>query len=220
MPKKSPYYSQYGQDQFLDTRVFRRKLNGFFVDIGANDGITYSNTYFFEKERKWGGICVEPHPNVFEKLKQNRNCVIVNKGISKQNGVAEFVQIDGYAEMLSGIKSNYHQEHLARIDNEIVHHGGERKTILVECQRLDSLLADHNIDRVDYCSVDIEGGETEVLESLDLRQKIVRVFTIENNYADPAIPKCLRGAGYRQIARLKCDEIYELKKSFFHFLRS
>ena len=41
------YYSQYGQDKFLTEFLFKNKKNGIFVDIGANDGISFSNSYFF-----------------------------------------------------------------------------------------------------------------------------------------------------------------------------
>ena len=43
------FYSQYGQDKFLFENFFKEKNNGFYLDIGAHDGITLSNTYFFEK---------------------------------------------------------------------------------------------------------------------------------------------------------------------------
>ena len=62
------YYSQDGQDRFLDQKFFKEKTAGTFIEVGANDGITYSNTYFLEKFRQWKGICIEPHPGAFEKL--------------------------------------------------------------------------------------------------------------------------------------------------------
>ena len=39
--------------------------NGYFVELGANDGITYSNTYYFEKYRGWKGILIEPIPHKY-----------------------------------------------------------------------------------------------------------------------------------------------------------
>jgi hypothetical protein len=67
---KNKYYSQIRQDRYIDF-FFSKKRNGVFVDIGANDGVTLSNTYFLEKERHWTGICIEPIPSSFEKLKAN-----------------------------------------------------------------------------------------------------------------------------------------------------
>jgi hypothetical protein len=44
------YYSQVKQDKFLNEKVFKNIKNGIFLDLGAFDGKTLSNTYFFEKE--------------------------------------------------------------------------------------------------------------------------------------------------------------------------
>jgi len=73
--EKEEYYSQYQQDKYLNEIVFKNKEKGFFLDIGAHDGASLNNTYFFEKYRKWNGICIEPIPEVFAKLDENRNCI-------------------------------------------------------------------------------------------------------------------------------------------------
>ena len=52
-------------------KIFKNKRDGFFLDIGANDGITLSNSYFFEKELGWKGICFEPLKNAFQKLQND-----------------------------------------------------------------------------------------------------------------------------------------------------
>lgn len=75
-------YSQAGQDTFVydlfgDT--------GFFVDIGAEDGITHSNTYALGL-MGWDGICVEPDPASFQELHRNRSCLRFNTAISDHNG--------------------------------------------------------------------------------------------------------------------------------------
>src|ERR1700730_1429338 len=66
------YFSQTGQDKFLNERVFGAKRDGTFVDIGAADGVFLSNTYFFEKELAWCGVCVEPRPEAFSRLVASR----------------------------------------------------------------------------------------------------------------------------------------------------
>ena len=47
--EKTKFFSQGGQDYFLENNIFRKIKNGVFVDIGANDGKTFSNTYFLKK---------------------------------------------------------------------------------------------------------------------------------------------------------------------------
>src|SRR3972149_7086762 len=72
------YYSQYQQDKWLYENIFKNNTNGFFVDIGASDGIKFSNTYFFEKMLGWNGVCVEPLPDIYKRLIKNRNCICIN----------------------------------------------------------------------------------------------------------------------------------------------
>jgi len=213
------YNSQYGQDRFLDEQVFRKARNGFFVDVGANDGISYSNTYFFEKFRDWSGICIEPHPSAFFKLKKNRTCSVINVGVNKEEGVLEFVKIEGYAEMLSGLKITYDEDHIRRINNELALHKGSVETIEISCKRIDSILKEQNVAVVDYCSIDIEGGEIDALQSVDLKAHEIRILSIENNYFGDKIKKYLAQFNYKLIRTVKCDEIYQKNKSWFrHFL--
>ena len=93
-----PYHSQYGQDKIINERIFGSKRNGFFVDIGANDGITGSNTYFFEKELSWKGVCIEPQPDIFNKLAKNRKSECHNCAVSSKTGTAKFLKV-GHADM-------------------------------------------------------------------------------------------------------------------------
>ena len=74
-------YSQLNQDVDV-IQFYKNKENGYFIEIGANDGINLSNTYLLEKNYNWKGICVEPIPDIFNKLKNNRpNSICVNKAI-------------------------------------------------------------------------------------------------------------------------------------------
>lgn len=214
------YYSQYAQDKFLDEKIFKGKNNGFFVEIGAHNGIEKSNTYFFEQYRAWKGMCIEPIPNVFAELCKNRpDAININGCIGNTNGRVTFWQIEGYAEMLSGIASNYDPKHLARIEREIATRGGEKREITVECYKLNDILTQHQIEVVDYCSIDVEGSEMIILESIDFRQQIIKVMSVENNYASNEIKKILKGKGNRFVAKLEADEIFELKevKPFWKF---
>lgn len=81
--------SQILQDIFvLFTLNFKK--NGFFVEFGATNGITLSNTFLLEKEFDWKGILAEPARLYHEELKKNRNCVIEKKclySVSKKSVV-------------------------------------------------------------------------------------------------------------------------------------
>lgn len=122
--EKHQFYSQFKQDKFLHQKVFNGKREGVFVDIGAHDGVSFSNTYFFEKSLGWKGICVEPIPEVFERLKNNRTAICFQGCICDKYETASFLRVKGYAEMLSGILENYDPKHVERIHNEVSEKGG------------------------------------------------------------------------------------------------
>ena len=208
--KRLEYHSQYGQDRYFDQEIFKGKTNGFFLEIGSDDGISLSNTYFFEKNRNWRGICVEPRKVAFDILVNNRGCICENACIAEDNGQKEFLEIKGSGAMLSGLYDNYDPKHLERIERE---HGGDTKTILqVKCITVDDLLKRHDVINIDYCSIDTEGNEMDVLNSIDFSRVKIHFFTIENNYHDPRLEQFMEKNGYLLIDELRCDEIYGLKE--------
>ena len=97
------YKSKEGQDKWV-VKMIGEKRDGFFVDIGAANGIIHSNSYVFEKDLNWKGICVEPNPTsrAYPLLIRNRSCFCENSCIYKKNGVVPFVP-RGYHAESSGI---------------------------------------------------------------------------------------------------------------------
>lgn len=141
------YYSQAGQDKWVMEKV----REGFFVDVGAYDGIESSNTYLLE-QRGWKGVCIEANESVIEILKKNRKWVV-------SSAVAEF---DGEIRF-SGDKVN---------DNGNLVRCAKLSTILKE---IDAPKI------IDYLSIDVEGYEMNVLEGMDFQEYHVRYITIEHN---------------------------------------
>lgn len=207
----SNYKSQYGQDEYLDKKIFNGLQNGIFLDIGANDGVFYSNTWFFEKIKKWKGICVEPIPSTFQKLVESRNCTNINGCIASTPGVLKFIQVSGYAEMLSGLFDHLDENHLARIDREIKQHGGSKEIIEVKSYQFNNLLKENNISHVNYCSIDTEGNEFDILSSINFDEVTIDAFSIENNNLEKKTENFMKTKGYRLVKRLGVDEIYVLK---------
>ena len=179
------YNSQTGQDRFLDIEVFKGFKGGVFIDVGAHDGVTINNTIFFENQRGWTGINVEPIKSVYDNLVINRpKCINVNCAISEINGTADFIINSGYTEMLSGLKDTYDPRHLERLNNEIEHYGGNTITIPVTTIRLDAILHEYKFTHVNYLSIDVEGAEFSVIKSIDFTKVFIDVIGFENNFDD------------------------------------
>ena len=78
-------YSQFKQD--LDViEYLKHKKNGYFIDIGATNGIDISNTYLLEKKYNWNGICIEPQDSYYNKLIKNRKCHTDNSLVFSKTG--------------------------------------------------------------------------------------------------------------------------------------
>ncbi len=202
------FKSQCGQDQFVAERLgFLR--NGVFVDIGANDGVTLSNSYYFEKELGWTGVAVEPLRSAYEKLASSRSCDLVHGCVSDVAGEVEFLECDSMNGMLSGIASKMDSKQLRTLERTRLAQNGIKQMTQVESVTPERLLADHGITRIDYLSIDTEGGELDILRSFDFDKVFVRVISVENNHYSLAFRKYMRSCGFRLVAILDHDEIFE-----------
>jgi FkbM family methyltransferase len=205
------YNSQFKQDMFVDKYILNKLENGFFVEIGAYDGISLSNTYAFEKFRNWKGICVEPITSIFAKLEKNRKCECIHGCIFSNEGEIEITHVDGPSEMLTGISDKYNDLHKQRIEKEVKELGGEIKKYKVPTYNLTNLLSKRNIKHVNFCSIDVEGSEWEVLQSIDFSKITFDAFSIENNYKDDRISDFMLKNAYVCVGTLDADQIFVSK---------
>jgi FkbM family methyltransferase len=185
--------------------------NCFYVDIGANDGLIVSNTAYFDLNLGWDGICIEPHPRAFSELKKNRTkSTNLNFCVSSKAGEVDFLIINGYAEMLSGIYDQYHPNHKKRIDTEIIKNGGTKELVKIQSKPLSQIFEEHSVNKVDYLSIDTEGSEYEILNSIDYDTVDIRVISTENS-SKKNIKKFLKRKGFKFALQCCGDEIYYKK---------
>jgi FkbM family methyltransferase len=183
------FYSQCEQDKFLEENVFKGYKNGTFVDAGAHDGISINNTLYFEKNNNWKGINIEPIKQIYDKLVINRpNSININVAVSNNDGEAEFIQVNGYSEMISGLKKDYDNRHLERLKKETIEYGGSSESIIVPTKKLETICDENNIKHINYLSIDVEGAEFEVIKSINFDKVFIDVIGFENNYHDTSIP--------------------------------
>ena len=179
------FYSQYCQDRSLENCIFKGFKNGVFMDVGAHDGVDLNNTLFFEKTHGWNGVNVEPLNSVYNRLITNRpSCININCAVSNIDGKSEFISNNGYTKMLSGLKSEYDERHLQRIESELQSMGGKSETILIDTMRIETICQKNDIKHIHYLSIDVEGGEMKVLESINFDKVFIDVIGFENNYSD------------------------------------
>lgn len=204
------FYSQDKQDQWLYNNVFKDFKYGFFIDIGSHDGKTFNNTLFFEQYLSWSGINIEPLEQAYKELIVNRpNCININCAIDIKNDKAEFLE----ANMLSGLKNHYDPRHLERAQNELKEN---LCSVIVCTKRLDTILEEISVDakqkinRIHYMSIDVEGAELAVLQSINFDSVFIDCIGFENNYPEQSkeITKFLEEKSYKTIHT--CTDIFML----------
>ena len=205
------YQSQYQQDKILNEKYFKNRVGGVFVDSGAHDGKSLSNTFFYEKALNWKGLCIEPLPKVFKQLKENRSCILVEGAAWKEDTIKQFRIVEGYSEMLSGFIDTYPDAHQKRIADEIALMGGSSVDVNIKCFDVTKLLLKHKLTKINFLSIDVEGSELDILESIDYNKIRIDIILAENNYNDSRLASFLETKGYELAGRISIDDVYILK---------
>lgn len=199
-----PFASQAGQDRVIE-HLFQGKTGGVFVDIGAYDGVTGSNTLFFEKWRNWTGVLVEPVEAFRTSAQETRSAPCLPYAVAEGPGTARFMAVtEGFTQM-SGLVDAYDPEMLDRVRADPRH---KETLIEVETRGIGDILNEAGLTAVDFISLDIEGGELAALNAFDFDAYPVAAWAIENNTAGPEIAELMRSKGYQLVEFCGPDEIY------------
>lgn len=170
--------SQFFQDLFvlfvLET-TGEKTDSGYFVDIGATDGVGISNTYLLEKQFNWKGIVAEPARRWQQALAENRTAIVENRCVwSESNTTMQFMETRNAGQ--SGLALTNQQDAFA----------GDRESFVsydVQTISLVDLLASNNAPPViDFLSIDTEGAEYSILKNFDFSRYIFKVVAVEHNY--------------------------------------
>lgn len=170
------------------------KNAGYFVEFGATDGKSLSNTYLLEKKYEWHGILAEPAKGWHSKLRKNRSCNIVDSCIWVETGQKmEFseAQKGEFSTLSNFLTSELHAK--KRIN---------ARSYVVETITLNDLLSELNApSEIDYLSIDTEGSEYEILKSFDFTKYQINLVTVEHNYSQnrEAIRDLLEFQGFAKV---------------------
>ena len=114
--------------------------------------------------------------------------------------------------MLSGLVDEYDTQHVERIDGALDEFGGEFEDIQIDCFNFNELMEKHGIFQIDYLSIDVEGAELAILESIDYDRIQISVISAENNYSDQRIDTLLTNRGFELYSRVGKDDFYRAEK--------
>ena len=161
--------SQNQEDENIVNLFFKGACGGTYIELGALDGIRFSNSHFFWKALKWHGILIEPNPKSYEQLKLNRpEDELFNYAICSQDKQVHFAE--GHDGAISGV-----YEFMPLSFKELWHRGTKVENLQkIFCRPLHSVIAESSLEDkfIDFLSLDVEGGEYEVIKTInfDLNQ--------------------------------------------------
>jgi len=156
--------SQFGEDLLLLPLLLNLTANrpGTFVEIGAWDGVSLSNTFVLEHCYNWTGALIEANPQNFRELKRSvRTARKANWAVCDKSWGTVQITRDGLAVagQIGAMSPAYIATH--RVGDNIT------DTVRVRCSRFDRILAGLRIPRANFLSLDVEGAELEVLGTVD-----------------------------------------------------
>lgn len=197
MAEPQHFYGQQGEDKIL-YELFKDQAEGFYVDVGASDGITFSNTYVFEK-MGWDGVCIEPHPEEFVRLRLNRPNSLCLHAMAGEK--------IGYGWLLPGNGGT---------NRRVV--DADPMTVPVAIATLNFVLELLGRSQVDFVSVDAEFTDEKVIEgfNLDLYRPRVVVVEQDNAYIDHRFAQ----AGYLKARRHYFNSFFCLNEQDAKVIRS
>lgn len=108
----------------------------------------------------------------------------------------------------------YHKDHVARIERECNRYEQQQMIVEKECKEVNDILSQYEVSHVDMCSIDTEGSELVILESIDFARFSFDVFVVENPYGSQKMKAFFDKMGYVHMRRLECDDVYVTKGYF------
>ena len=186
---------------------FRR--HGTFVEIGALNGRTFSNTAFFQEAMGWDGVLIESNSALYAKLRRSSGRCSSARRVrgSRRRGEASCVHaavcnsalpVELVEAFAIGGLVNHSWKGTRVMQRRKRNHP---RTVMVRCERLDAILQHEGMTKVDFLSLDVEGAEDSVLQTLgSIQVGVLLIETNQNQDQDAQVCRRLRSRGMVQVA--------------------
>lgn len=219
-------YSQLFQDLFVEY-MHSGSENLSFIEFGATNGITLSNSFMLEQKLNWSGVLAEPDPQWHKDLMVNRpKAKIITDCIFSETGQKLDFISSQFGE-LSTIKSFARSEENFSSKGNVQARLQKYEKIKVNTISLNDVCAENFSGKtIDYMSVDTEGSELDILRNFDFDKYKPAVITVEHNFTDSEkrLDELICGTGYQRLfggssawdAWYSSNELYEKKMSQIH----
>ena len=165
--KKESY--SFGTVDLLIKYFFKSKFNGFYVDAGCQNPISNNNTYLLHKNKNWNGINVDLDPENIKLFNLARpNDININEALSSSIKEIELYYYHKKSA-INTISKKIADRQKAKI----------KQIKKISTTTLDLILEKHNIKKINYLSIDVEGHEYEVLSGFTIQKYNPDIVSIE-----------------------------------------
>lgn len=169
---------------------------GHFVEFGAHDGSSDSNTLLLEERFGWTGVLAEPNPDMADALRTSRTATVDGRCVWDVSGDEVELLLTGDSK-LSAVAS-----HASRDLHSDTRRRTTVRTVSVPTVSLDDLLDEHQVpEGFEFLSVDTEGTELRILEAFDFARYRPRLVAVEHNRRQPDeqnLDRLMAGHGYER----------------------
>lgn len=205
------FYGQCGEDLYVYSEFFHNHLDlfrgtGTYIEIGASDGVQYSNSKFFEDELGFTGVLIEPLSEFYKTLEWTRpNNRLYNCAVSSSGEPVEFLvdpDVAGYVSGMSHTMSDQHKQQWFDASRS-------NRLVTIDSKRMSTIMNESSLEYVDLFSIDVEGGEFEVLNTIDWSIPVY-VFIVElgDTEKDDRCRELLADKGYVFSSKIGLSEIW------------
>jgi FkbM family methyltransferase len=169
----------------------------FFIEVGANDGVSVDPLHELIVKNKWSGILVEPNPTVLIDLKNNykgyNNLIIEQCIISEKSGIIDFY---------------YNGDNITTLHNTLCESyakysfGKDLKVVPTLSLTFNELILKHNVTKIDVLMIDVEGYDCALLKAFPydmIKPKLIRAehtHVYHNNNTLEEMEELLISQGY------------------------
>lgn len=179
------------------------QAKGYFVEFGAYDGTSHSNSKLLEERFDWTGLLAEPNPDMAEALRHSRTATVDDRCVWDVSGDTVELLLTGDAELCTVV------DHAGRDLHTDARRATAVRTVAVPTVSLDDLLAEHDAPaEFDFLSVDTEGTELRILQAFDFAAHRPRLVAVEHNGRradEAALDALMAGNGYERRFRTLSD---------------
>ena len=208
------FYAQCGEDRAL-AHIFAQTGKGTCLEVGANDGVSLSNTYYFE-QLGWRCILVEPNSDCCHEIRQSRHATVFECAASEKEGHAVLHVGSGSDDVYSSLDAGQLTENRERY-----------RPVVVPTRTLDAILEEAGVASLDFVTIDVEGHESQTLKGFTLDRWKPHLVLLEDStdMVDAEVEHHMQQAGYFRFWRSGGNDWYARRGArraslLLHILRS